>query len=118
MQEHLRARKMTKEEVSEAGAFRSALNEAGNVGKDEALLGAHAHHAEVRMKRRKGIVRNLRTGIGNRRNEGGLAGIRHPEKANVGEHLELELERAVLTGFARRELARSTVDGALEVKVT
>ena len=117
MEQHLRARKMTEEQVSEAGAFRRAFDEAGDVGKDEALLRTHAHHAEVRMKRCKGIVRNLRAGIGHRRNEGGLAGIGHPEKAHISEHLEFELERAVLTGFARRELARSAVDGALEVKV-
>ena len=39
------------------------------------------------------------------------------EEADVGEHLELELKRAILPGLARRELLGRAVDRALEVQI-
>ena len=46
-----------------------------------------------------------------------LAGVREAEQADVGEQLELQLQRALLALAARRGLARRAVDRALEMHV-
>ena len=108
---------MAREEVTEPGPFGGAFDQARDVGEHEALFRTHAHDAEMRMQRREGIVRNLRTGVRDGRDEGGLPGVRKTEEAHVGEDLQFEFERAVLPGFARRALLGRAVDGTLEVKV-
>src|SRR5690606_10320778 len=65
----------------------------------------------------KGIIRHLGTSTGDRADEGGLASIGHAQQADIGQHPQLELELASLTGGARGRLARRAVDRALEMDI-
>ena len=63
VQQQLGSLKVPQELVSEAPAFGGPFDESGHVGDDEALLVRHAHYAQVGMKRREGVVRNLGTRV-------------------------------------------------------
>src|SRR5207342_3436524 len=54
---------------------------------------------------------------GNRADEGALAGIGEAQQADVGEQLQLHLERTLFPGQTGQRLARRAVDRALEVHV-
>ena len=70
VQQQTGARQMAQELVSQPRTFRRAFNQAGNVGHDETLQHADAHHAEIGVQRGKGIIGNLRTRGGNAANQG------------------------------------------------
>ena len=108
---------MTQEEVAETGAFARAFDQTRDVGDHEALFGTDAHHAEMRMQGREGVVGDLGTGVAHGRDEGGLARVGHAQQTDVGKHLELKTQGAVLTGFAGRALTRRTVHARFEVQI-
>ena len=85
------------EVVAEAGAFARALDQARDVGDDElAVLGVE--HAEHGRERREGVVRDLRRRAGEAREQRGLARVRQPDEADVGEQLQPQLDPARLAG--------------------
>jgi hypothetical protein len=91
---------MFQELDAESGAFGRALDHAGDVGDDKAVVaGSIADHAEVRIQRRERIVCDLRRRRRHRANERGLAGIRKAEQADIGQQLEFE---AQARGFRHR----------------
>ncbi len=79
--------------------------------------GADAHDAEVRMQGRERVVGDLRLRVRDRGDQGRLAGVRHAEQADVGQHTQLELQLLLLARPAGRLLARCTVRARLEVQV-
>ena len=101
---------------AEPRAFRRALDEPGNVGHHEAAMLADAHHAEIRVQRGERIIRDFRPRRRHRADERRLAGIRQPEQTHVRDHLQLELERALLARQARPELARRAIGARLEAR--
>ena len=117
VQQQPRALQVAQELVAEPGAFGGAFDQARNVGDDEALLGRDADDAEIRMQRRERIVGDLRPRVRDRRDQRRLAGVRHAEQADVGEHAQLEPQRALLARPAGRLLARRAVGAGLEVQV-
>ncbi len=102
VQQEARALQVAQEPVAEARAVGGALDQAGNVGDDEAAVRVGAHDAEVGRERRERIVGDLRPRRRHRADERALAGVGHAEQADVGQHLELELQAPPL---ARRRPA-------------
>jgi len=63
------------------------------------------------------VVGDLGTGRGDGANEGGFAGIGKSEQSNIGKHLQLELERAMLAGFPGRRFAGRAVGARFEIDI-
>ena len=80
---------MAEEAVADAGAFGRALDQPGNVGEDE-LAPLVADDAELRAERRERIVADLGGGVGDRVEEGRLAGVGQADQADVGEQLQAQ----------------------------
>ena len=102
VQQQARARDMLEELHAESGAFGRAFDQARDVGDHETLVGLDAHDAEMRLQGRERIVGDFRRRGRNGPDKGRLAGIRKAEHADVGQHLELQAQLALL---ARRALA-------------
>ncbi len=108
---------MAQELMAKACAFGSAFDQARYVRDHETAVFVHAHHAEIRVQRGKGVVRDFRPCRGDGADIGRFAGIRHAEQADVGQNLELELQTATLARRAWRTLARRAVGARLEMNV-
>ena len=117
VQQQAGALQVAQELVAKAGALRRALDEAGNVGDDEAAVGVHAHHAEVGMQGGEGVVGDLRPCRGYGADEGGFPGVWQAEQPDIGQHPELHLEFAPLARCARRALLGGAVGAGLEMNV-
>ena len=88
----------------------------GNVGQHEVARG-RAHHAEVGVQRREGIVGDLRLGGAHRGQEGRLAGVRQADDAGIGDQLQPQPDGQLLAGLARVGAARRLVGRRLEMRV-
>src|SRR5438270_13736768 len=102
---------MPQELVTEPEATMRALDQSRNVGDDEAAIFAKADDAEVRRQCGERIIRNFRTRRRDARDQRGLARVREPDKADVGEKLQLETQEflfAFATWFvaSRRAIGR------------
>ena len=108
---------MPQKEVTEAGTFRRAFNQTGQVSDHKALLGAHPHYAQIRVERGEGIVRDAGASVRDGRDESRFAGIGHAQQTNVGEHFQFEFQAFLFTGPSRCFGARRTVGRALKAQV-
>src|SRR6185312_5277044 len=117
MQQQARARDVLEELDAEPRTFRRTFDQSGNVGDHEALIGADAHHAQMRLQRGERIVRNPRRGGGHRAYKSGFSRIRKTEHADIGQHLELQAQLAHLAWRARHGLARRAIRRTLEYRV-
>mmetsp|Transcript_58000 Transcript_58000/g.176694 ORF Transcript_58000/g.176694 Transcript_58000/m.176694 type:complete len:344 (-) Transcript_58000:151-1182(-) len=80
-----------------------ALDEAWDVAEREPAVFVHGVMADVRLGGGKGVRRDLRKLVGHRGQERGLACVRASDEADVGNHLQLEVDPtglALLTIFA------------------
>jgi hypothetical protein len=112
-----RALDVAQEAGAQARAFRSALDQAGNVGDDEALVGRQVHDAEVRGQGRERIVGDLRLGGAGGGQEGRLARVGQADQADVGDQLQPHPDPAFFAFLAGIGVFRGLVDRALEVQV-
>ena len=117
MQQQPRALQVPQEAVPQPGALGCPADQPRHVCHHEAAPVFHAHHAQIGVQRGERIVGHLRTGIGDLRDEGGLARVGHAQQAHVGQHLQLQLQPTLLARPARRGLARCPVGAALEMQV-
>ncbi len=111
MQEQLGALDMAEEAVADPGAFGSAFDQAGDVGKDE-LAALVADDSELRAERRERIVADLRRSIGDAVEEGRFARVGKADEADVGEQLQPQPDPHFLALDARLVLARGAVGRA------
>lgn len=109
---------MLEEANAQPGAFGGTFDQAGNVGDHEALVATDADHAEVRHQGGERIVGHLRLGRGHCADESALAGIRQSQQADVGQHLQFQLEVTRLARLARGGLARRPIGTGFETGVT
>ena len=117
MQQQPRALQVPQEAVPQPGALGCPADQTRHVGHHEAAPVFHTHHAQIGVQRGERIVSHLRTGIGDLRDEGGLARVGHAQQAHVGQHLQLQLQPTLLARPARRGLARRAIGTALEMQV-
>ena len=95
-----RALDVREELVPEAGAVAGALDQPRDVG-DHELAVVGLERAEHRLERRERIVGDLRPRARQPREQRGLAGVRQPDEADVGEQLELQLDQPSSPGRPR-----------------
>ncbi len=120
MDEEAGALDVAKELDAEACAEMRALDEAGDVGDNEAFfIGrvADGDDAELRLKGGEGVVGDFRAGGGNARDEGGFADVGITHEADVGEDAEFQTVSAFFTGAAELVFARGLMGGGSEVLV-
>ena len=117
VQQQARALQMLEEAVTQTGAFRRAFNQPRNIRDHKAAGIVHPHHAQVGMQRGERIIRHLGTRRRHRADKGGLARVGHAQQAHVRQHLQLQLQSALLALLARRALARRAVGGGFEMDV-
>ena len=102
--------------MAEPGAGARALDQAGDVGDDElAVVGLE--RAEHRLERRERIRRDLRLRAREAGEQRRLAGVREPDEPDVGEQLEVQLDRALLARQAALGQPRRLAHGRLEARV-
>ena len=94
-----------------------AFDDSGNVGDDEGSVRRELHDAEVGAERRERVVADLGTRGRDHRQQRRLPGVRLPDEADVGDELELELQRARFAVLARLVLSRRLVRRRGEVRV-
>src|SRR5215472_11986604 len=116
MQQHAAALDVTEEAVAKARAFMRALDQPGNVGQHE-LAAVGIHHAELRMQRGEGIVRDLRPRRADLAEQGRFAGIGQPDETGIGDQFQPQPDPALLAGLARIGVARRAVGRGLEMRI-
>ena len=105
---------MAQKLVSQASTLGRTFDEPRHISHHKALLGSHAHHAQIRMQGGEGVVGDFGTGVGDGTDERGLACVGHAQQADIGQHLEFELEVFAVARPARRFLAGRAVDRTFE----
>src|SRR5690606_17873432 len=86
VQQDAAALDMAEKARADALALMGALDQAGNVGENEALaaVAAHGDDAEIGMKRRERIVGDLRLGLRDGGEKGRLTGVGQANDAGLG----------------------------------
>src|SRR5262249_22159288 len=92
---------VTEELKAQPTSFVRALDDAREIGDDERAVVAQLNDAEIGAQRSEGIVADLRAGGGDYREQRRFARVRLSHESDVGDELELELERARLAVFPR-----------------
>ena len=105
---------VAQELVAQADAAVGALDQAGQVGQDEGPLAADGDQAEVGVLGGERIVGDLRLGLRQPAEQGGLAGVGQADQAGVGDDLQFQDDPAFLAGGAGLGLARGAVGGGGE----
>ena len=93
------------------------LDDTRDIGHDERLVVPHLDNAQIGFERSEGVVGNLGFGGRHHRQQRTLSGIREPDKAHVGQHLQFEDKGTLVTLFARLGVTRRLIRRALEVPV-
>src|SRR6185369_12959369 len=116
VKEQSRTLDVAKEAVADAGAFRSALDQARDVRHHE-LASLVADDAELRAESREWIIAHLCRGVADRVEEGRFSRIRQTEETDVGEQLETQPDPHLLACFTRLVLPGRAVCRALVARV-
>ena len=104
--------------MAEAMPLVRSFDEAGDVGDDERLIVIRAHDAQVGDQRRERIVRNLRLGRADDRDQRRLAGVWQADDSDIGDQLQLDEKLALFARVARLGEARRLTRGRREVLVS
>ncbi len=110
MQQRARPLDMPQETVANTPALVRAFDEARNVGHDD-LDAVDADDAQIGDQRRERVVGNLGSCVRRGRQKRRLAGVRHAQKADVGNQFESQPDRPLhplLTGVCA---ARGLIGG-------
>jgi GTP-binding protein len=92
VQQHPGALDVAQEAVAQPRALGGALDEAGDVGQDEAAAVLEPDDAQVGRERRERVVGDLGLGARDAGEEGRLAGVGIAEEPGVGEERWIDLE--------------------------
>ncbi len=111
MQEQAGALHVLEEAVTQSLALVRAGNQAGDVGHHKGFFIVHGHHAQRGFERGKRVVGNARPGGAEPRNQGGFAGVRKPDQANVCQKLQFQAQVALFAGSAGIGPPRGLVGG-------
>src|SRR3989449_7316614 len=117
VQKQPRTREMPEKLVPQARAFGCSFDEPGDIGDHEAAIDPDTNHPEIRMQGGERVVGNFGAGSGDGANEGGLSGIGKSQQSNIGKHLQLELEPAMLAGLAGSRFSWRAVGARFEIDI-
>ena len=96
MQQQAGALDMPQKIEAQANAAMCALDQARDVGDNKAII-AHAHHAKIWLKRRKGICADFGSCSADDREQCRFAGVRKAYQADIGQQLQLQVDLIRLT---------------------
>jgi hypothetical protein len=116
MQEHAAAFGVAEKVVAQSCSLMRAFDQSRQIGEHEFTL-VDAHHAELWMQRREGIVGDLRFSRTHCGKERGFSGIGQADQARIGDQLQAQTDGAFLAGLAWIGVARGAVGGRLEIRV-
>ena len=108
---------MAKELDAETGSLMGALDQPGDVGEDQGSSAFELGHAEVGVEGGEGIRGDLGPGTGERRQQGGLAGVGETDQADVGDQLQLQVDPPLLARLPQLAEPWSLADGSGEAGV-
>ncbi len=94
--------------MAEPSTLARPLHQARDVGHDEPI-GVAPGHAQVRRERRERVIRDLRLGGGQTRQQGGLPRVGEPHEPDVGHRPELDVQGLLLAPLPRLGRARHPV---------
>ena len=86
-----------------------ALDQTGDVDDHEGHVANHGH-PEIRGESSEGIIRYLRPGSTESREQAGLPGVRFTHEPDVAYGLELQVQPALFARLSLASRARSPVD--------
>jgi hypothetical protein len=109
VQQQLRPLNVPQESIAETVSFMRAFDQTRNVGDDERAKVAQIDNAEMRLQRRKWIVRNLRVRSGDGRDESGFSGIRKTNQTDISKQLQLKLKLKFLAGASFLVITRRAI---------
>ena len=92
---------MAQEVVAQACALAGALDNAGDVGHNEADTLVHIYHAQIGIEGGEVIVGDLGMGLADHAQERGLAHVGEANQTHVGQELQLQKHVQTLAGQAR-----------------
>ena len=115
--EYLGALDVSQESIAESVTFVRPLDQARDVGDDEATVVAQADDTQVGREGGEGIVRDLGAGRRDSRDQRGFSRIGKADQADVSEQLELEAEELLFTALTRLGASRRAIGGADEASV-
>ena len=118
MQEDAVAREVFEETDTEAGAIGGALNQARDIGHDETAMSIDLDHPQIRHQRSEGIIGDLRPRRRHRPDQGRLARIWQPQQADIRQHFQFKLQRALFAFRSRAGLSRRPVGAGFVARVT
>ena len=116
VEQHGGALDVRQEAVPEAGALAGALDEPGDIGQHDGAL-VELKNAEIRLDRGERIGGDLGARPGESRQKRGLAGVRQPDEADVGEQLQRQREPELIAVQTLLGELRRLARGALETDV-
>src|SRR5512143_941097 len=102
---------------AESATFVRSLDDAGQVGDAERAIRRELNDAKVGTERGERIVADLGLRRGDDRQQRRFSRVGLADQTDVGDELELELERASLAIFTRLKLSRRSVGRGGEVRV-
>ena len=97
---------MAQKGVAKPDAGMGTLDQARNIGDDEAVVLAHIHQAQIGLKRREGIAGNFGAGGANHREQRGLARVGTASQPHISDKLQFQFKRESLAGFTKLGEAR------------
>src|SRR5206468_4532220 len=115
--EQPRAFDVAEELKAQAAALVRSLDDSRDVGGNERAIVAELHDSEIGTQGREWILGDLGTGRGNNRQQRRLPSVWLPDETDVGDELELELERAPRSILTRLILARRLMRRRCEPRI-
>jgi hypothetical protein len=97
---------------AQARAFGRAFDQSRNIGHHEAFQRPDPHHAQIGMQGGEGIVGDLGPSGGHGADQGGFAGVRHPQQPDIGDDFQFQPQIARLARRSRLGLARGAIGAA------
>ncbi len=102
---------------AEAVTLVCPFDDARNIGHDEGAKVAQLNHTEVRFECGERVIRNLRSGCGDHRDQRAFAGIGEADQSDVGEEFEFQAKLEFLPFLAGFVFSGSLMRSSREARV-
>ena len=117
MQQQARALEVREKVEAETMPFGSALKQARHVEDGDLTIDREIDHAENGLNRGERIIGDFRLGVRDAAQQRRLTDVRKAEQCGVGEQLELQRERKLLSQAAELGGTRSLAHGGSEATI-
>jgi hypothetical protein len=108
---------MPKELVAKPFALMRALDKPRDIGHHKGLVALALDNPQVRLKGRKGIIRNLRASLGKGGHQGGFPRVRETNQTNISDQLEAQAHITLFSEAAWLTSARHSIGRRLKLGI-